>query len=170
MAYDTIRKVATVVVSFISNAIVVNMFLTLAWLFTPIDGWGPVLKLKALLRFLHIAPNPDNVMLVLTALMLIVPILTAGSISGEKERQTLAGEVAVLRQFAPEAPVVQPVPHTPHDSGPGQFVSGLIKVIFVVGGKVERLPVLVPVVVDIPALRFRGHLPAPTDSHMKPDL
>lgn len=75
MNSDTVRKVATVIVSFISNAIVVNMFLTLAWLFTPIDGWDPVLKLKALLRFLHIAPNPDNVMLVLTVLMLLVPIL-----------------------------------------------------------------------------------------------
>ena len=74
MTSDTIRKVATVIVSFISNAIVVNMFLTLAWLFTPIDGWGPILKLKALLRFLYITPIPDNVIMVLTMLMLFVPI------------------------------------------------------------------------------------------------
>jgi STE24 endopeptidase len=74
MTSDFIRKVAMVIVSFISNAIVVNMFLTLAWLFTPIDGWDPVLKLKVLLRFLHIAPNPDNVIMVFTALLLLVPI------------------------------------------------------------------------------------------------
>ena len=75
MSSNIVRKLATVAVSFISNSIVVNVFLTLAWLFTPIDGWGPVLKLKALLRFLHIAPSPDNAIMVLTAFLLFVPIL-----------------------------------------------------------------------------------------------
>ena len=71
----TIRKFLAVVVSFVSNYIVVKLFWTFAWLLTPIGRSGVVKTLKALLVYLHITPVQDNLITAVSLLSLIVPIL-----------------------------------------------------------------------------------------------